>query len=145
MRRLPAIAAILALTTACAELSETQEGEVRSVDAFIEPLGERRFAVEVTAINLDGYEVARCLAAGYADQQRDEDGEVQFPVFIRDGGKIVDEFRRKEGIRTQTSKGIQTYSLTAETSPEDHDGRDIVAVALQLASCEQDGLPTTVE
>ena len=144
MRGFPKIVIVLALA-GCAELSTTKEGDDRSIDAFIETTGEDRFAVELTAINLDGYEVARCLAAGYADGLRDEDGNLQFAGFTRTGGKIVDEFRRKDGIRTQTSKGIQTYTLTADVTPEDHDGRDTIAVAVQLAACAQDGLPTTID
>ncbi len=144
MRSIAAVVTAIALA-GCAELSTTKEGDDQSIDASIETFSGGRFAVEVTAINLDGYEVARCLAAGYANGLRDDDDTLQFAVFTRTGGKITDEFRRKDGIRTQTSKGVQTYALTSEVSPEDHDGRDTVAVATQLAACEQAGLPTTIQ
>jgi len=139
------LTAMALLLGACAELSTTKEGAERAIDASVQALGGERFAVELTALNLDGYEVARCLAAGYADAQRDDDGNRQYPVYLRDGGKITDEFRRQDGIRTQTSKGVQTYVLTTEVDPLDHDGRDTMAVGQQLASCEQAGLPITIE
>lgn len=129
----------------CAELTTTKEGDEQAIDASISVLGDERFAVELTAINVDGYEVARCLAAGHVDALRDDDGNLLYPVFERDGGKITDEFRRNDGVRTQTSKGVQTYTLTENGDPLDHNGRDIMAVDQQMAACERVGLPTSIE
>lgn len=110
-----------------------------------EMIGENRFGVTIEALNVDGYEVARCIAAAYTNAQVNEDGRRLFPYFVRDGGKIVDEFRLVDGVRMQTTRGLQTYSFAnaKQFSDADHDSRDVIAVDIQLAKCEKQGLPTT--
>ena len=112
----------------------------------VEQLNDARFAVSVEAINVDGYELARCIAAAYTFAQRDDDGELLYPFYVRDGGKITDEFRKVDGKRQQTTRGVQTYSFATaeEYVPYDHDGRDVMAVDQQLATCEKQGLPTSL-
>lgn len=137
---IPATAAALA---ACAgePPADQKFGQLK-----VEQLNEVRFAVSVEAINVDGYELARCIAAAYTFAQRDDEGELLYPFYVRDGGKITDEFRRVDGARQQTTKGVQTYSwATAEEYvPYDHDGRDVMHVDQQLADCEKQGLPTSL-
>ena len=127
----------------CAEETERQKafGELK-----IQQLSSDRFAVSVEALNTDGYELARCLAAAYTATQRDEEGIALYPFFVRDGGKITDEFRLIDGERQQTTRGVQTYAFAVpeKYTPGDHDGRDVMAVDLQLATCEKQGLPTTL-
>ena len=141
-----AVIGSLAATAALSGCATGPEGEQSLGQLKIEQLSELRFAVSIEARNIDGYELARCLAAAYTFAQRDEEGEPLFPFYVRDGGKITDEFRRVDGERQQTSRGVQTYAFATaeEYGPYDHDGRDVMAVDQQLASCEKQGLPTTL-
>lgn len=141
MRGLAVMSALAALA-ACTP----QEEGARDVRSYsVEMIAENRFGVTIEAMNIDGYELARCVAAAYTSAQVDMDGRRIFPYFVRDGGKIVDEFRRVDGVRMQTARGVQTYSFAnaAQFTDADHDGRDVMAVDIQLAKCEKQGLPTT--
>lgn len=129
---------------ACAELNAVSQGEPDLVESVI-TRGENRFAITLTALNTDGHELARCLGAGYADALRDEEGKRLHDVFRRDGGALTDEFRVVEGVRTQTTTGVQSYVFDPDLRPADHDGRDVMAVDVQLARCDRAGLPTSVE
>ena len=135
------IPAILALA-ACQTEPEAPL-DLRSV--VVEQITDVRFAVSVDAINMDGYELARCVAAAYAFAQVGKDGRQLYTGFVRDGGKITDEFRRVDGERVQRAVGFQTYSFVyaEEFNTGSHDGRDVMAVDRQLAKCESQGLPTT--
>ncbi len=131
---------------AVAACASEPAGELQFGELKVEQLNEVRFAVSVEANNVDGYELARCVAAAYTFAQRDDDGELLYPFYVRDGGKINDEFRKIDGKRQQTTRGIQTYSFATaeEYVPYDHDGRDVMAVDQQLATCEKQGLPTSL-
>lgn len=133
--------AALALTACGPKL---EDRDLRTI--VVEPLSDTSFGVEIKALNVDGYELARCVAAAYADSIVDEEGERKFDVYVRDGGQITDEFRRIDGVREVTTKGVQLYSLVTPDvhTVEDHDGRDVMAVDLQLAECEKQDLPTTL-
>ena len=135
--------AVLGLA-ACAEMNAVRQGEPDLVESVI-TRGDNRFTVTLTALNTDGYELARCLAAGYADTLRDDEGNRLHDVFRRDGGGLTDEFRVVEGVRTQTTTGVQSYVFDPDLEPADHDGRDVMAVDAQLARCDRAGLPTSVE
>ena len=141
MRTISALAGALVLAGCASEPAELQLREAR-----VEQITEDRFSVTVEAYDVDGYELARCVAAAYAFAQRDDAGELLYPFYVRDGGRIIDEFRRTETGRQQTTRGVQTYAFaTAEDyTIDDHDGRDVMAVDLQLARCEKLGLPTTM-
>lgn len=132
----------LPICAGCAELSTTRDGVSEVIDTSAQALGDDRFAVSITTLNMDGYAVARCVAAKYTSGLRDSDDKLLFPVYQRDGGKLTDEFRRKDGIRNQTTTGIQTYQLLSEG---EHDGRDTISVDLQLAECEAAGLLAGLE
>ena len=108
----------------------------------INQLGEDRFTISVLAENVDGYELSRCVAAAYAESLRDDEGERLYDFVERLGGKLTDTFRINDGVRTQTTEGIQTFRLMNEG---EHDGRDVMAVDLQLTECEQAGLAADVE
>ena len=138
-------AAYLAVLATCAEIDPVRQGEADLVDATVEPLGEDRFAVSLTSLNTDGYELARCLAAGFVDSYRDGEGTRLHDVFRREGGQLTDEFRVLQGVRTQTTTGVQTYAFDPELEVADHDGRDVMAVDVQLARCDRAGLPTRAE
>ena len=118
-----------------------QEGAPVLLTGEAELLTDDRFVIEVVAENLDGYEVARCLAAGFVRDKAEADEE-DYPFFQREGGQIKDEFRVKDGVRTQTSAGVQTYTILTE-SEDTPDGKDLMSVAAQLTRCERRELPTT--
>ena len=130
---------------ACTELNTVSEGEPDLLDAQIGATGDDRFAVSLTALNTDGYELARCLASGYVDGLRDDAGDRRHDVFRREGGQLTDEFRVVDGVRTQTSTGVQVYAFDPALAAADHDGRDVMAVDVQLARCDRAGLPTSAE
>lgn len=108
----------------------------------INQLSEDRFTISVLAENVDGYELSRCVAAAFAESLRDDEGNRLYDFVERQGGQLTDTFRLKNGVRTQTTEGLQTFRLTNEGA---HDGRDVMAVDLQLAECEQAGLAADVE
>jgi len=85
------------------------------------------------------YALARCVAAAYTDTLRDKEGRRLFDIYRRDGGRLTDEFRVADGVRTQTTTGQQTYEFATQG---EHDGRDVMSVDLQLALCDRQGLPT---
>ena len=95
--------------------------------------------VGVVALNVDGYQLARCVAAAYVNTLKDKKGKRLWSIYKRTGGTIKDEFRLKDKVRTQRTLGVQTYEFVKEG---DHDGRDVMSVDLQLAVCEEQGLPT---
>lgn len=144
-RLLPPSALPVIGLAACAELTEVRQGEPDLVEAQVDELGTNRFAVTLTALNTDGYELARCIAAGHVGGLRNEHGERPHAVFRREGGQLTDEFRVAGGMRTQTTTGVQTYAFDPELGVDDHDGRDVMAVDVQLARCDRAGLPTSVE
>ena len=129
----------LALVAACAELGGNQSGEPVLRSAEISLLAEDRFAVEIVAENMDGYEVARCLAAGFLAGKAEAD-QTEYPLYLRDGGKITDEFRVRDGVRTQTSSGVQTYTILTE-SRDSPDGKDLMSTEAQVARCTKRDLP----
>lgn len=141
MRTISALAGALVLGACASEPAELTLREIK-----VEQITDQRFAVTVEAYDVDGYELARCVAAAYTFAQRDDAGELLYPFYVRDGGKIIDEFRRTENGRQQTTRGVQTYAFATaeEYTIDDHDGRDVMAVDQQLATCEKQGLPTTM-
>ncbi len=149
LRLAPATLAVTRLAgfrlAACTELNPVSEGGSDLVDARIEPTSDNRLAISLTALNTDGYELARCLASGYVDRLRDDQGTRLHDVFRRNGGPLTDEFRVVDGVRKQTSKGVQIYAFDPGLTVADHDGRDVLAVDVQLARCDRAGLPTSAE
>lgn len=135
---------LLTLAGGCAELGGNVAGEPALRAAEILVLAEDRFSVTIVAENMDGYVVARCLAAGFLEGKAEVDG-VAYPVYLRDGGKITDEFRVQDGVRTHTSAGIQTYTILPEGDPTDADGKDLMSTANQIALCTRRGLPLSPE
>ena len=127
---------------ACGTGGGASSGAQKFNETTIETLSEDRFAISVTADNVDGYQLSRCVAAAYAESLRDAQGNRIFNVIERQGGKLTDTFRLVEGVRTQTTTGTQMFRLVNEGT---HDGRDVLSVDLQLAECEKSGLPTGVE
>lgn len=136
--------AVLAMA-GCAEMDPVRQGTPDLVESSIEPLSGNRFAVTLVSLNTDGYELARCIAAGHVNRRRNDRGERVHDVFRRDGGSLKDEFRVVEGVRTQTTSGLQTYGFDKDLTVDDHDGRDVMAVDVQLARCDRAGLPTGAE
>ena len=141
MRTVAAISA-LAVLAACSS-DERGRRDVRT--ASVTQIDKNRIGVSIKGTNVDGYELARCAAAGYTRDQLGEDGTRLYPFFVRDGGKIVDEFRWIDGVRMQTARGLQTYAFAdaEQFAVADHDGRDVISVDIQLAKCKKQGLPTT--
>ncbi|MEM7210974.1 MAG: hypothetical protein AAF479_03615 [Pseudomonadota bacterium] len=115
------------------------QGGQKFDETLIEKLSEDRFAISVTADNVDGYELSRCVAAAYAESLRDAQGNRIYAFVERQGGQLTDTFRLRDGVRTQTTTGVQTFRLVNEGT---HDGRDVMEVDKQLASCERSGLPS---
>ena len=111
-------------------------------ETTIEKISEDRFSISVTADNVDGYVLSRCVAAAYAESLEDAQGNRLYDFVERQGGKLTDTFRLLEGVRRQTTTGTQLFRLVPEGT---HDGRDVMSVDLQLAECEQSGLPTGVK
>ncbi len=140
MRRAAVIGAFTAMAlglSAC--MDGVKEGEKQYLQIQVEQVSEERFAVSIEALNVDGYQLARCVAAAYTDALRDDESKRLHDFYIRDGGKLVDEFRLSDGVRNQRTSGIQTYSFA---KGGEHDGRDVMSVDLQLATCERQDLPT---
>ena len=71
MRTISALAGALVLGGCASEPAELQLREAR-----VEQITEDRFSVTVEAYDVDGYELARCVAAAYAFAQRDDAGRV---------------------------------------------------------------------
>ena len=145
MRLLPSICAIASaalVLTACGTGGGASQGAQKFNETAIEKISEDRFSVTVTADNVDGYQLSRCVAAAYAESLRDRQGNRLFNIIERQGGKLTDTFRLVEGVRRQTTTGSQIFRLVNEGT---HDGRDVISVDLQLAECEQSGLPVGVE
>lgn len=138
----------LALTSPLLALAACGAGEGSAVggqkfkETVIEKLSADRFAISVEADNIDGYKLSRCVAAAYAESIRDDEGNRVYNFVERQGGKLTDTFRVRDGVRTQTTTGVQTFRLVSEGI---HDGRDMLGVDLQLTECEQAGLPSSVE
>lgn len=132
--------ALLALS-ACGAGGGAEEGGQKFDETVIEKLSEDRFAVSLKADNVDGYHLSRCVAAAYAESLRDRQGKRLFSFVERQGGKLTDTFRLVEGVRTQTTSGVQMFRLINEGT---HDGREILSVDLQLTECEKSGLPSSV-
>ncbi|MEL7154155.1 MAG: hypothetical protein AAFN51_10295 [Pseudomonadota bacterium] len=130
------------LLASCGTGGGASSGAQKFNETTIEKLSEDRFAVSVTADNVDGYVLSRCVAAAYAESLRDPQGNRAFNFVERQGGKLTDTFRLVDGVRRQTTTGTQSFRLVNEGV---HDGRDVMSVGLQLAECEQSGLPTGVE
>ena len=143
MRGLVALAGTI-LAAGCAPTEATFPPELRN--ANVERLSVKRFAVSLEAHNVDGYEMARCIAAAYTATLTDENGTALYHFFVRDGGRMTDEYRRVDGERWVTTRGVQTYSFgrVDELPLAVHDGRDLMMVDRQLANCEKAGLPTTL-
>ena len=142
MKPMAVIPAIAALSACAPEPLDP----VAYRNTVVEQYTDTRFGVKIEAVNVDGYELARCIAAAYTANQVDKEGNRLYEVFVREGGKITDEFRRVEGERQQTARGIQTFFFATpkQFAAFEHDGRNIMAVDRQLAACETKGLPTTV-
>lgn len=142
MRPIAVIPALAALAACAPEPVDP----VSFRNTVVEQYTDTRFGVKVEAVNVDGYELARCIAAAYTASKVDKAGNRLYEVFIREGGKITDEFRRVDGERQQTARGIQTFFFATpkQFAAIEHDGRNIMAVDRQLATCESQGLPTTV-
>lgn len=134
-----AIAATAALVTACGTGGGANQGGQKFDETLIEKLSDDRFAISVTADNVDGYELSRCVAAAYAESLRDAQGNRIYAFVERQGGQLTDTFRLKDGVRTQTTTGVQTFRLVNEGT---HDGRDVMEVDKQLATCDRAGLPS---
>lgn len=108
-------------------------------DTRVEELSDGRIAITIEAINVDGYELTRCVAVVYADSLRNEDGDRLHSHVKLIGGKLTDVFRRAGGIRTQTSSGTLVYEMADNGS---HDGRDVLGIDEQLAECESTDVAT---
>ena len=141
MYRLLPIAALV-LLAACGTGGGASQGGQKFNETVIEKLSEDRFAISVTADNVDGYELSRCVAAAYAESLRDRSGNRLYSLVELLDGKLTDTFRLKDGVRTQTTTGVQRFRLLNDG---DSNGRDVMAVDAQLAECEKAGLPTGVE
>ena len=141
MYRLLPIAALV-LLAACGTGGGASQGGQKFNETVIEKLSEDRFAISVTADNVDGYELSRCVAAAYAESLRDRSGNRLYSLVELLDGKLTDTFRLKDGVRTQTTTGVQRFRLLNDG---DSSGRDVMAVDVQLAECEKAGLPTGVE
>ncbi|MEM7188093.1 MAG: hypothetical protein AAF439_00655 [Pseudomonadota bacterium] len=135
------IAGLLIAGIALSGCVDDKTGPAELKKVTIEQLSAERFAVSIVAQNMDGYELTRCIAAAYTNEILDDDGNRLFSIYQRDGGKLIDEFRRADGIRNQTTTGVQTYKFVTEGV---HDGRDTMVVDTQLALCDAKGLPTKV-
>ncbi|MEM9060768.1 MAG: hypothetical protein AAGD13_09945 [Pseudomonadota bacterium] len=130
------------MLAACGTGEGSTVGGQKFKETVIEKLSDDRFAISVSADNIDGYQLSRCVAAAYAESLRDAQGNRIYGFVERQGGKLTDTFRLKEGVRTQTTEGVQTFRLVTTGV---HDGTDMMDVDLQLAECEQAGLPSAVE
>ena len=126
----------------CGTGGGASQGGQKFDETVIEKLGTDRFAISVSADNVDGYVLSRCVAAAYAESIRDSQGNRVYNLVELQGGKLTDTFRLRDGVRTQTTTGVQTFRLLNEGEP---DGRDVMAVDAQLTECENAGLPTGVE
>ena len=140
--RIMASVAAAAMLVACGAGGGAKSGAQKFNQTTIEKLSDDRFTISVTADNVDGYVLSRCVAAAYAESLRDNQGNRVYNMIERQGGKLTDTFRLVEGVRRQTTEGTQTFRLSNEGT---HDGRDVMSVDLQLAECEESGLPTGVE
>jgi predicted small secreted protein len=136
------VSAVALVLAGCGTGGGASQGAQKFNETAIEKISEDRFSVTVTADNVDGYQLSRCVAAAYAESLRDAQGKRLFDVIERQGGKLTDTFRLVEGVRRQTTTGSQVFRLVNEGT---HDGRDVISVDLQLAECEKSGLPVGVE
>ena len=127
-----------ALLAACG-LEPAGQGKMVLQRIEVKQTSKTTLAVGVIALNVDGFELARCVAAAYVNTLKDKKGKRLWKVFKRTGGKIKDEFRLKDGVRIQRTLGTQTYEFVEKG---EHNGRDVMDVDLQLAVCERQGLPT---
>ena len=135
------IATAFLAATALGACTGPASGPAELQKVTIEQLSQDRFAVSIVALNMDGYELARCIAAAYTNELVDNEGKRLFDIYERDGGKLTDEFRLIDGVRNQTTTGLQSYAFASEG---EHDGKDIMHVDAQLAECARKGLPTKV-
>lgn len=133
-----AVAATAALS-ACGTGGGASTGAQKFNETLIEQISEDRFSISVTADNVDGYELSRCVAAAYAESLRDDQGNRLYSFVERQGGELRDTFRLRDGVRTQTTTGLQVFRLVNEGT---HDGRDVMEVDQQLTTCERAGLPS---
>lgn len=133
---------LTALLASCGTGGGAATGGQQFDKTEINQLSEDRFEISVQADNVDGYELSRCVAVAYAESLRDDEGNRLYDFVERQRGKLTDTFRLKNGVRTQTTEGVQLFRLINEG---EHDGRDVMAVDLQLLECEQAGLAADVE
>lgn len=136
--RITALAAP-AIIAACSA-DPVRQGKMELQRIEVKQTSDTTLRVGVVALNVDGYQLARCVAAAYVNTLVDKKKKKRiWDIYKRTGGAIKDEFRLKGKVRTQRTLGVQTYEFVKEG---EHDGRDVMAVDLQLAVCERQGLPT---
>ena len=86
MRVLSTIALVSAAALAlagCGTGGGASQGAQQFNETAIEKISEDRFSVSVTADNVDGYQLSRCVAAAYAESLRDAQGKRVFDVIER--------------------------------------------------------------
>ena len=124
------VGAVAALLLAACGNTSVSSGPPGFQRADVAVLPEGRFAIDIQAVNVDGYEYGKCVAAAHTiDSEK--------PLFSRDGGRLTDEFRLAGGARTQTVFGVLTYGFVESGRA---DGSDILDPAVVLERCDRLGI-----